>query len=261
MTKTKQDTREAVGQIPTNLRLLMLLEHVVRAGVPVTPSAVNEQMGLPKPTIHRLFSTAEAEGFLQRDIDGRSYSPGRRLRHLAIGTLSAERVRAVRLVVLRAVATKVGETCNIAIPERDGMFYLDRVETHWPLRIQMPIGTEVPFHCTASGKMFLSSLRPGYLDRYLQNYPLTKMTDNTLTDAQSLRTEIGAIRGKGYSTDDEEFMSGMTAIAVPILDGQGRLVSTLSIHAPEQRQSVEQLIGHLDILRAAADELAAIAGA
>ncbi|PUB18513.1 IclR family transcriptional regulator [Yoonia sediminilitoris] len=260
MTKSDGDIGETAGQIPTNLRLLLLLEHVARAGVPVTPSAVNEQMGLPKPTIHRLFSTAEAEGFLQRDIDGRSYSPGRRMRRLAIETLSAERVRAVRLVVLRAVAKKVGETCNIAIPEREGMYYLDRVETHWPLRIQLPIGTEVPFHCTASGKMYLSSLRPSYLDRYLGNYALEKMTDKTLTQPDQLREEINKTRAQGYGTDDEEFMAGMTAIAVPILDGQGRLVSTLSIHAPRQRQSIEQLISYLHTLREAAAELAAISG-
>ena len=151
------------AQIPTNLRLLMLLEEVARAGVPVTPSVVNESLGLPKPTIHRLFATAEAEGFLQRDIDGRSYSPGRRMRLLATNTLSSERVRTVRLAVLNSLAMSVGETCNIAIPERDGMVYLDRVETHWPLRIQLPVGTQVPFHCTASGKMYLSTLRTDYL--------------------------------------------------------------------------------------------------
>ena len=71
----------------------------------------------------------------------------------------------VRQTVLNALAEDVGETCNIAMPERHAMVYLDRVETKWPLRIQLPVGTEVPFHCTASGKMYLSSLKP----RLLQN--------------------------------------------------------------------------------------------
>ncbi len=257
---TDQDTVETTGQIPTNLRLLMLLEEVARAGVPVTPSAVNEALGLPKPTIHRLFATAEAEGFLQRDIDGRSYSPGRRMRLLAVNTLSSERVRTVRLAVLKNLATTVGETCNIAVPEREGMFYLDRVETHWPLRIQLPVGTQVPFHCTASGKMYLSTLRPDYLERFLKNYTLTKLTDKTITSPTKLQDVLGVIREQGYSTDDEEFMSGMTAVAVPILDNRGRLLSTLSIHAPEQRRTIADLIAHLDGLKAAAAELSTIAG-
>ena len=74
------DVADLKVQIPTNLRLLLLLEEVARAGVPVTPAGLVEALGLPKPTVHRLFNTAEEEGFLQRDIDGRSYGPGPRLR-------------------------------------------------------------------------------------------------------------------------------------------------------------------------------------
>ena len=251
---------ENTGQIPTNLRLLLLLEEVAKVGVPVTPSVVNETLGLPKPTIHRLFATAEAEGFLQRDIDGRSYSPGRRMRLMSTNTLSSEHVRTVRLAVLTSLALAVGETCNLAIPEREGMFYLDRVETHWPLRIQLPVGTQVPFHCTASGKMYLSTLRPDYLQRFLKNYRLDKQTEETITDPAKLHDELIRTRERGYATDDEEFMTGMTAIAVPIMDSRGRLLSTLSIHAPEQRRRVADLIAHLDVLRDAAAELAAIAG-
>ena len=255
-----QDVIDTTTQIPTNLRLLMLLEEVARAGVPVTPSVVNETLGLPKPTIHRLFATAEAEGFLQRDLDGRSYSPGRRMRLLSTNTLSSERVRTVRLAVLKSLAMKVGETCNIAIPERDGMFYLDRVETHWPLRIQLPAGTQVPFHCTASGKMYLSTLRPDYLDRFLRNYALEKKTDHTLVTAPAIKAELALNRERGYSTDNQEFMPGMTAIAVPILDDRGRLVSTLSIHAPEQRRHLNELLTFLPDLQNAAAELAEIVG-
>ena len=206
------------------------------------------------------FATAEAEGFLQRDIDGRSYSPGRRMRLLATNTLSSERVRTVRLAVLKSLAMSVGETCNIAIPERDGMFYLDRVETHWPLRIQLPVGTQVPFHCTASGKMYLSTLRTDYLERFLRNYALEKKTEHTITSPKALQEELACVRERGYSTDDQEFMPGMTAIAVPILDDRGRLLSTLSIHAPEQRRHLQELVGHLDELQRAAAELAQIVG-
>ena len=246
------DDATSEGTIPTNLRLLLLLEELGRAGIPVTPTTVNETLGLPKPTIHRLFHTLESEGFLQRDIDGRSYSPGRRLRRLAVNVLSSSRIRAVRLQVLNALADEVGETCNIATPDRDAMIYLDRVETKWPLRIQLPIGTEVPFYCTASGKMYLSSLRPKHVDRYLAAAKFEPHTPKTLVDPAALKAEIELVRERGYSTDNEEFMEDMVAIAVPIRDDQQRLVSTLSIHAPIQRLSLEQLKSHLPRLKTAA---------
>ncbi|WP_298913870.1 IclR family transcriptional regulator [uncultured Roseobacter sp.] len=249
---------EGQGQIPTNLRLLVLLEEVAKAGVPVTPSALKESLQLPKPTLHRLFHTAEASGFLQRDIDGKSYGPGPRLRQLSINTVSSQRLRTVRLAILRSVAEKIGETCNIAVPDRDGMTYLDRVETHWPLRIQLPVGTQVPFYCTASGKMFLSSLRPAYLDRFLSNARLERRAPGTITSKAKLKEEIEATRKRGYSTDDQEFMEGMAAIAVPILDDRKRLVSTLSVHAPLQRQDLAGLAKNIDALKTAAQELTAL---
>jgi len=252
----KETEVDAKGQIPTNLRLLLLMEEVARTGAPISPSALCDLLGLPKPTVHRLLHTAETEGFLQRDIDGRSYGPGARMRRLSINTLSSQRIRTERLRIMRAQAEQVGETCNLAAPGRDGMVYLDRVETHWPLRIQLPIGTQVPFHCTASGKIYLSSLRSDKLDRLLSSTELEKCTARSLTEPEALLKEISETRSRGYSTDDEEFMEGMAAVAVPICDDRGRLLSTLSIHAPVQRHDLEGLKNSLPQLREAASRLA-----
>lgn len=241
--------------IPTNLRLLIVLEEFAQAGLPITPTEVNAKLGLPKPTVHRLFHTLEDEGFIQRDIDGRSYSPGRRLRKLSVNVLSSLRVRTVRLTILNRLAEDVGETCNIATPDRETMVYLDRVETKWPLRIQLPIGTSVPLHCTASGKMYLSSLVPNHFDRFLTAADLQEFGPRTMVDPVQLRREITRIRADGYATDDQEFMDGMVAIAVPILDDLGRLVSTLSIHAPKMRMDLTDLKTHLPRLREAAGHL------
>lgn len=249
------DASNSDKAIPTNLRLLLLLEEIARVGVPLTPTAANEVLGLPKPTVHRLFHRLEEEGFLQRDIDGRSYSAGQRLRKLSVNVLSSARLRTVRLAILNALTDDVGETCNLATPDRDGMIYLDRVETKWPLRIQLPVGTTVPFHCTASGKMYLSSLAPRHLEKYLANTNLDARTDHTLTDPDKLTQAIEEVRQNDFSTDNEEFMDGMVAVAVPIRDDLGRLMSTLSVHAPDQRVTLDDMKKHLDRLRLAASEL------
>ncbi|MBO9450825.1 IclR family transcriptional regulator [Tropicibacter sp. R16_0] len=248
-------TTSKENQIPTNLRLLRILEEVARLGVSVKPADLIETIGLPKPTIHRLLQTAEAEGFLQRDIDGRSFGPGDRLRALAVNTMSSERIRTARLAIMKAAAEEIGETINLATPDREGMTYLDRVETKWPLRIQLPIGTQVPFHCTASGKMYLSSLRSATLNGVLSAKPLEKLTDQTTTDPELLREELAETRRRGYSQDNEEFMTGMAAIAVPVLDPQERFLATLSVHAPVMRCSLEQIVDFLEPLQRAASKL------
>lgn len=247
------------SNVPTNLRLLLILERIAKVGVPVTPTEINEAIGLPKPTIHRLFATLEAEGFLMREVDGRSYSPGRRLRNLSVNVLSSLRVRTARLAVLGALAEEIGETCNIAVPDREAMIYLDRVETKWPLRIQLPVGTEVPFYCTASGKMYLSTLNATHLKRYLGAAHLAARTRHTITDRERLAGEIALTRERGHSEDAEEFMEGMIAIAMPILDDQERLLATVSFHAPTMRLSLAAARSHVPRLRQAATELSHLA--
>ncbi|MEO0624056.1 MAG: IclR family transcriptional regulator [Pseudomonadota bacterium] len=250
-----QDDGAGSPNIPTNLRMLLILEEVARIGVPVTPTEVNQSIGLPKPTIHRLFATLEAEGFLMRELDGRSYTPGRRLRRMATNTLSSLRVRMARLAVLGRLAEDIGETCNIAVPDREAMVYLDRVETKWPLRIQLPVGTQVPFHCTASGKMYLATLNPSHLERYLRTVRLTPKTERSIIDVAALREEVARTRDRQFAEDAEEFIDGMVAIAVPILDDQERLVSTVSFHAPTMRMSLDQARSHVAQLREASAEL------
>lgn len=243
------------GAIPTNLRLLLVLEAMAEAGVPVTPTEVNQTLGLPKPTIHRLFATLEAEGFIQREIDGRGYSPGSRMRRMSVGLLSSLRIRTARVAILSKLAGEIGETSNIAIPDRDAMVYMDRVETKWPLRIQLPIGTRVPFYCTAGGKLYLSSLDPRHLRNYARSTHLEPRTAATIADPDQLIAEAARIRERGYATDNGEFMQDMIAVAVPILDHNRRLVSTLSFHAPAQRLSMDKALSHVDRLRASAERL------
>lgn len=239
-----------------SLRLLLILEEVARIGVPATPTEINRAIGFSKQTLHRMFASLESHGFLQREHDGRSYSPGFRMRSMAISTISSPGSRTARLAIMSRLAEEIGETCNLSIPDRSAMIYADRIETEWPLRIQLPIGTRVPLHCTASGKLYLSTLPRAHLDRIISNAKLEKRTSKTLTDREALSAEIDRIRTNGFSDDDEEFIDGMIALAVPINDQQGRFMSALAFHAPTPRMPFAAAHKHLDRLRNAANELA-----
>jgi DNA-binding IclR family transcriptional regulator len=177
---------------------------------------------------------------------------------MSTGIISSLRIRTARVAILSQLADEIGETCNIALPDRDAMIYLDRVETKWPLRIQLPVGSRVPFYCTASGKMYLSSLDNRHLKSYATSVVLEQRTPQTINSAGALIDEIRAVRSQGYSVDRCEFMEGMTAVAVPIHEANGRLVSTLSVHAPEQRFPLDEAIQHVAMLQVAASKLSTL---
>ena len=243
--------------IPTNLRQLLVLEELARLGS-ATATEVNAKLGLPKPTIHRLFATLEEEGFVQRTLDGRGWEPGPRARAMSAGLLSTTSIRAARLAILRDVSREIGETCNIALPGNDGMVYLERVETEWPLRIQLPVGTRVPFHCTASGKLFLSSLPTAARQRFIKTLTLRRYTANTITDGSRLDAEASRIDANGHATDNGEFMDGMIAVGVPVHDANGRLLATLTSHAPVQRMDLSTALTFLPRMQQAARELGSL---
>lgn len=210
---------------------------------------------LPKPTIHRLIQTLEEDGWLVRDLGGRGYVPGHRLRRMAANTLSGPSLRRERMAVLQRLAETVGETCNLAMPVGDMMVYVDRVETHWPLRIQLAIGSKVPLYCTASGKTHLSTLPPQQLKRLLKRLDLVPRTSHSIIDRGVLLDEITKVRERGFATDNQELFEGMIALAVPILDDKGRSFGTVSFHAPRQRMSVCDALEYLPDLRRTAVEL------
>ena len=239
-------------------RILAILEQVANSDRPVTATDINENLNLPKATIHRLCTTLEDELFLQREIDGKRYLAGKRLRKIALGVISNEHFRTLRNAVLKRLSEDIGETCNISIPDGNQMRYLDRAETHWPLRMQLPVGTNVPLHCTSSGKLFLSQLPKVQLSGLIKNLNLEQKTANTLTTEESLVQALLKVRKDQVGTDNEEFVDGMVCVAVPIMDRGNRLFATLSIHAPSTRMSLEELSNHVPRLQKASQDLTLI---
>jgi len=237
-------------------RALAILEKVAAAEQPLTPTELNKALELPKPTIHRLCVMLANEGYLQRSLDGKGLIAGPKLRAMAVGVMAgAGGQRAALHAILEELADNVGETCNINIPDGNAMRYLDRVEARWPLRLQLPIGTRVPLHCTASGKMFLGSLSPARRGQVVDNLTLESRTPNTITDSATLKAALDRAREAGYGTDNEEFLEGMVAVAVPVIDGKGRLLATLALHGPTQRLTLEKAKTHIPRMRLAAERL------
>ena len=242
-------------RIPTTIRTLLVLEVLAEAGAPLTATEIGRRLGLPKPTIHRLCATLLDEGLLARDPAAGGFRPGRRARSMANGLLHASADAAVRRQILIRVANAVSETVNFAAPTDEGMTYVDRVETGWAFRIQMPIGVKVPFHATASGKTYLASMPPARRRRMVGALTLTAETAQSHLEADTLLAELAETARRGYAVDREELLDGMVALAVPVTDGDGRYMAALAFHGPTPRLTIDKALDHLDLLRGAASDL------
>ena len=243
------------SRIPTNLRTLLLLETLAASGKSMTATEMGKAVGLAKQTSHRLCVRLEAEGFITREGTSKRFVPARRLRDIASGLMFTSRRHIARHQVLEDLARQVGETINFVVPEAGGMSYLDRVETNWPIRAQLPVGTHVPFHCTASGKAFMASLPPRERRTFVGALNLNRHTSKTHVRPDTLLTDLAEIAQRGFSIDNEEFVEGMVALAVPVKDPRGRFIAALAMHGPMPRVTLRTAIARKEILAEGAARL------
>ncbi|WP_353236313.1 IclR family transcriptional regulator [Diaphorobacter ruginosibacter] len=252
--RNQADAEMPGGPISVSERALSVLDFVAesgRAGLMDVAGA----LGLPKATASRMCANLEAQKWLSRDTSDRSFLPGPRLVKLARAALVTDPRRELRHQVLSDLVGEIDETCNLTVLDGLEVRYLDRVETHWPLRTQLEAGSHVPLHATASGKLFIAMMSPEKRATVLGHASFHKFTPFTLTRPDELEAACAKIRSDGYSSDVEEFMLGLIGMAVPILDEKGECRATMALHAPTARMKLEDGVAAVPALRRAAERV------
>lgn len=237
-------------------RAFRIIEIMAHAERPLSLTEIVERIELPKQTVHRLLKQLESASLVTRTATGHRYECSSRIRRMAVSMLMTTGPAAARRAILQELVDSVKETCNLSMSTGDDIVYLDRVEMNWPQRFVLNAGSRVPFHCTASGKLFLSFLPKQQRENLIKRLPLRSSTTQSITDKDELRQELIEIRKNRYSVNEGEFISGMIAIAVPVMLNTRRMCAAIAIQASSERISMEQLIKHLPVLRAAADKTA-----
>ncbi|MSP80992.1 MAG: IclR family transcriptional regulator [Rhodospirillales bacterium] len=248
------DAKEIAG---ATAKALGILEAVADHRRPISISEVSALLNFPKPTGHRIATALEDMGFLKRDPANRRLIEGDRLIGLAFEVLAAAAGRGPRHGILEKLAETTGETCNIGVVVGNQIAYIDRVESQWPLGLRFGPGSRVPMHCTAIGKLFLSQLPARDQKNFLNTNPLVRYTENTITDPEGLVRELSRIRKAGVATDNQEFMSGVVCVAVPVmLPGKKRMCAGIAMSAPQARLTLEKALRFVPVLRESSAKMA-----
>ncbi len=232
-----------------------VLSAILNAPKPPSLSELADATDLPRPTVFRVIKQLEDTLLVTRTLGGDKYVVGPNLMALATDAMSSfARIAPVR-AILNALVAEIGETCNLGVLDRDGVIYVERVECAWPLRLQIGVGTRVPLHATAIGKLLLAHLPARTRKRILTAGPLQRFTENTLTERSALEAHFKQIRRLGYSCNDQENTAGLVGIAVPVFDSKGRVFAGLSVHAPVARMTIPMAVAKLDRFKVAAQQI------
>jgi IclR family acetate operon transcriptional repressor len=233
------------------------LDAVARSEDHASLAAIVHNLGVPKPTVYRLLRELRDAGWVRPCTGARGgVSAGPRLESLALTLVRNGGSRVARRSALSRLAAKLGETCNITALDGTRVLYLDRVESESPLRANLQPGSHIPLHCTASGKLFLAYLPKARRERLITQIGLERLTQRTIVDRRQLEAELERIRKQDYAMDNEEYVAGLTCVAVPVRSAEGKVIAAVAVQAPAIRLPTHCAAETLPALRSVAEEVA-----
>lgn len=239
--------------MPSVSRSIDVIDLLARRG-PLGVRAVAQELSLPLGSAHRLLQDLASEHVVERTAGG-DWEMSYRL--LEIVGVQMERVQLPRLArpLLEQLASDTRETAFLAVPSRDEIVYLDKVQTDLQLQLNAELGTRRPMYCTGLGKAILAFLPQAQQEQILGAGPLRPFTTHTIVDPMLLRLELERTRERGYAIDREEIIPGVHCVAVPILNYTGHAVGALSIAGTIPKAEGERLDALVVRVKAAGDFL------
>ncbi|GAI39590.1 unnamed protein product, partial [marine sediment metagenome] len=211
-----------------------LLETLVANGLELGIAELCKKISLPKGTVHRLLGTLKNLGYIEQNPQNRKYYLT--VKVFKLGTAVTDRVGLVQIIpYMKEISRKFNESVNLAILDRDEIIYLYSMGSDNTLKLDLRIGSNQPAYCAAVGKVLLASLNEQELDGYLRRVKLKPYTPYTITSKEYLKKDLKLIRERGYSFVNEEYIVGVSCVAVPLKDQQGKVCAGLSFSVPTVR--------------------------
>lgn len=227
---TKEEHAGGVNSVSHAIRLVELLS---TANAPMNVSQIAKALALPRATVYRLLKTLGDHHWISAEKT--TY----RISYRLLGFLSqsggllalSNRVKPA----LHELVQQTGETAHFAVLDGDCVSYVEKVDSPHPIRMFSHVGWRGPLHATGAGKALLA-WSPEETATRLVEKPLERHTPHTITERDVLLAEIAAIRKRGYASDNEELIEGLTCVAIPlILDGV--LLGVFSVSGPSSRMN------------------------
>jgi DNA-binding IclR family transcriptional regulator len=223
------EPKHAVSTSRKTISIVATLESLDGAGV----TEVADELDMNKSTVHNHLSTLEAEELVVRD--GEQYRLG--LRFLKFGSHVRDRSRlyGVAEPELDRLAERSGEFVNLGVEEFGRCVYLACEKGDRAVDLNFYPGIRRPMHLTALGKAILAEYPTDRVDEIVSRHGLPAETPESISDRESLDAELAEIRKRGVAFDDEECISGLRCVAVPIQTNDGRPLGAIGVSAPTSR--------------------------
>ena len=240
-------------------KAIAVLESISEAREPRRLGDIANELGLRKPTVHRILQTFTRAGYVAAYADG-VYGVGPRALRLGARFLDSD-YRRIAEPILRDLHDRVGHTVHFAVRTGAMAVYVSKIEGDRPYQMVSRIGMPIPLHCTAMGKAILAELSDDERRDALGAAPLVARTEHTFVSRPRLLAHLAEVAAQGYAIDDEENEINVRCLGAAVRHGGGAILGGISVSALTFTFSMEQAHALGPTIREAADELSAALGA
>ena len=230
-------------RVESVIRAAKIIENLAEAGSEKSLVEIAREVKLHIATTRRLLLTLKHVEFVKQNQENKKYALGLKLFLIGKSLNSSLdlRLRQISLPYLKELMEKSGETTNLIIEDQDQAVYIEQVECNNYLRTANKVGSRAPLHCTAVGKIILSSRTPEERRKYLDGVSLLPLTSRTITDKGKLLSELEEISKKHFAVDNEEQMIGERCLAVSVFNQSGKTIGAISISGPDSRLTSKKM--------------------
>jgi DNA-binding IclR family transcriptional regulator len=167
-------------------------------------------------------------------------------------------VRGILLPYLVDLYEAARETVHLCVLDEDAAICVERLGGSRSVPIGTRAGERMPLHCTAAGKILLA-YAPESVRRRQMTGPLRGFTRSTITSPVALSGAIRRAARDGCAFDREEFVPGLTSVAVPVMGPDGA-TAALSVTGPVTEFEPLRVVARIRHIAAVATQELLLAG-
>lgn len=195
-------------------------------------------------------------GLIEQDPVSGHYGLGQLA--VQLGLISLQQVDPVRLTIaeLPALALAMGCTVSAAVWGGAGPIIVRVEEGPRQVNVSMRHGIPASLRHTGTGKVFAAYMRPEQVQTALLD-----QGEPTAWADPAFQQELTRIRELGLSQVNQELIAGISAMAVPVFDGFGRLALVIAAMGPSAMLDLDPQSAQAQTLKALGQQLSLRLGA
>ncbi|WBG61550.1 IclR family transcriptional regulator [Pseudomonas citronellolis] len=188
-----------------------------------------ERLGVSPSALYRIVQTLQDMGYLNR-LERNQYELGARVISDGFAYLSSRDIVEIALPHLNALRDSTSLSCHLSIREQTDSLYIYRAFAPQRLTVNIPVGTRLPCHVTALGRVLLTALDEDGLAQLYQQVRLDDYPPPAPRTLLELQHTIAEDRERGWVLHRSDYS---TAIATAIRDRSGQVVAAINLSGPE----------------------------